>query len=380
MSSLDLDRIPRAIRFVRADASMAPIPEGYPVLILLDQSWLPQEEAYLTITDWRVALDAVKELKVRGAPALGIAAAAIMALRAAEFVYASADAPQDAFDFDRVFVIDAEGVDPELFRTGMAYAAEMVKGSRPTAVNLFKGVDACMQVVAEELRAHVAPAVIADELFELACSMILEDEERNRLIGSIGKELLAPDSSILTHCNAGSLATGFYGTALGVVYAGAEAGRIKHVYADETRPVCQGSRLTAWELARAGVPVTLICDDMAASVMAQGKVDAVIVGADRIAANGDVANKIGTLGVAVLAQHFGIPFYVAAPTSTIDADMPDGACIPIEERASEEVLLQPIEGVSVCNPAFDVTPACLVTSIITERGAFAPQDILKALE
>lgn len=206
-----------------------------------------------------------------------------------------------------------------------------------------------------------------------------EDEAANRRIGAFGAELLPDGCNVLTHCNAGSLATSFYGTALGVVYAAAAAYKIRRVFADETRPVCQGSRLTAWELARAGVPITLICDDMAASVMASGKVDAVVVGADRIAANGDVANKIGTLGVAVLARHFGIPFYVAAPTSTVDPAMADGASIPIEERAADEVLPQPIPGVSVFNPAFDVTPAELICAIITEAGAFEPADILQAL-
>lgn len=181
---------------------------------------------------------------------------------------------------------------------------------------------------------------------------------------------------MLTHCNAGSLATAFYGTALGVVYAAAEQGKIERVYADETRPVGQGARLTSWELARAGVPCTLVCDNMAASLMAKGEVDAVIVGADRIAANGDAANKIGTYGVAVLARHHGVPFYVAAPTSTIDPAIADGSGIPIEERDASEVLPVAIEGVDVWNPAFDVTPAGLITRIVTERGAFEPDKLV----
>ncbi|WP_306812569.1 s-methyl-5-thioribose-1-phosphate isomerase [Adlercreutzia mucosicola] len=180
---------------------------------------------------------------------------------------------------------------------------------------------------------------------------------------------------MLTHCNAGSLATAFYGTALGVVYAAAEEGLVARVYADETRPVGQGARLTVWELAQAGVPTTLICDNMAATMMAAGLIDAVVVGADRIAANGDAANKIGTLGVAVLARHFGIPFYVAAPVSTVDLDTPDGTAIPIEERDASEVLPAPLSGVSVRNPAFDVTPAELITAVVTERGAVSPADI-----
>jgi len=179
---------------------------------------------------------------------------------------------------------------------------------------------------------------------------------------------------VLTHCNAGSLATVFYGTALGIVYAAFEQGKVERVFADETRPVDQGARLTAWELAQAGVPVTLICDDMAATVMAQGLVDAVVVGADRIARNGDVANKIGTYGLAVLAHEHGIPFYVAAPSSTLDAAISDGSHIVIEQRDSAEVA-EPIKGVDVYNPAFDVTPAHYITRIITERGVFRPGEL-----
>ena len=195
-------------------------------------------------------------------------------------------------------------------------------------------------------------------------------------IGAHGAALLRQGNRVLTHCNAGSLATAFYGTALGVVYAAAEQGKIERVYADETRPVGQGARLTSWELARAGVPCTLVCDNMAASLMAKGEVDAVIVGADRIAANGDAANKIGTYGVAVLARHHGVPFYVAAPTSTIDPAIADGSGIPIEERDASEVLPVAIEGVDVWNPAFDVTPAGLITRIVTERGAFEPDKLV----
>ena len=198
-------------------------------------------------------------------------------------------------------------------------------------------------------------------------------------MGAFGAELLSPGTRLLTHCNAGSLATSFFGTALGVVYAAAQQGKIARVYADETRPLGQGARLTSWELAQAGVPVTLICDNMAASLMAAGKVDAVVVGADRITRNGDVANKIGTYGVAVLARHHGIPFYVAAPSSTVDLSLKEGSQIPIEQRGADEVLPRPIPGVQVWNPAFDVTPAELVTAIITERGVFAPADLAQAM-
>ncbi|WP_349101259.1 S-methyl-5-thioribose-1-phosphate isomerase [Eggerthella lenta] len=204
----------------------------------------------------------------------------------------------------------------------------------------------------------------------------LSQASHARASSSNGAALLRQGSRVLTHCNAGSLATAFYGTALGVVYAAAEQGKIERVYADETRPVGQGARLTSWELARAGVPCTLVCDNMAASLMAKGEVDAVIVGADRIAANGDAANKIGTYGVAVLARHHGIPFYVAAPTSTIDPAIADGSGIPIEERDASEVLPVAIEGVDVWNPAFDVTPAGLITRIVTERGAFEPDKLV----
>ena len=196
------------------------------------------------------------------------------------------------------------------------------------------------------------------------------DEATNRKIGAYGAELLKPNSTVLTHCNAGSLATVFYGTALGVIYAAAEQGKIARVYADETRPVGQGARLTAWELAQVGIPVTLECDNMAGALMQTGKVDAVIVGADRIAKNGDTANKIGTYSLAVLARYHHIPFYVAAPTSTVDLSMAMGASIPIEQRSATEVLSCPFEGVSVYNPAFDVTPAELISAWITEKGVF----------
>lgn len=377
--TVTLDNLPKTIDLVRLrddDAS----PEGAPVLVILDQTKLPAEVGFLHITDWREVIDAIKALKVRGAPAIGITGAAIMALRAAEYLQANADAPQDELDFDRVFVIDADAIDPELYRIGMDYAAGMVKRARPTAVSLAHAVDASMAIVEEELETGQAPSVIAERLFELACSMAVEDEERNRLIGAAGANLLEEGSVVLTHCNAGSLATGFYGTALGVVYTAFAEGKVERVYADETRPVLQGTRLTAWELCRAGVPVTLICDDMAASVMATGEVDAVIVGADRIAANGDVANKIGTLGVAVLAHHFGIPFFVAAPVDTIDPHTVSGADIVIEQRDASEVIAEPIDGVDVLNPAFDVTPAALVTAIITERGVFVPALITDALD
>lgn len=372
----NLDRLPHTIAFVISQGDEPSIPAGVPVLILLDQTRLPSEEVYLHIVDWREAMDAIKTLKVRGAPAIGLAGAAAVALRAAEFVYAQLDGKRDEpEDFERVFVIDEQELDPDLYLIGMQYSADMIKGARPTAVNLAWGVDRCMEIVREELRTGSHPYVIFMRVFEFANELIVEDEAINRMIGAAGASLLPDGCTVLTHCNAGSLATSFYGTALGVVYAAWEAGSLERVFADETRPVCQGSRLTVWELSKVGIPVTLICDDMAASVMAQGMVDAVVVGADRIAENGDVANKIGTLGLAVLADHYGIPFYVAAPLSTVDTETPDGEHIEIEFRDQSEVLEEPIEGVDILNPAFDVTPAALVTKIITEKGIFSPSEI-----
>lgn len=374
--ALDLDNIPRAIKLERADASDLPIPEGFPILELLDQTKLPDDVEYLRITDWREVIDSIKRLCVRGAPAIGVAGAAAMVLRAAEFVFASNDHPRcDELDFERVFVIDEDAFDPDLYLAGMKQAADMVASARPTAVNLKWAVDRCMQIVEEEVKGGSSPSVIADVLFEAVEQMMVDDENANRSIGNAGAALLPADASVLTHCNAGSLATAFYGTALGIVYSAASDRGIRMVYSDETRPVCQGSRLTVWELSRAGVPVTLICDDMAASVISQGKVDAVIVGADRIAANGDTANKIGTLGLAIIAHQYGVPFIVAAPTSTIDRSIADGSGIVIEQRDPIEVLKVPIDGVEVYNPAFDVTPARLIDWIVTEEGAFKPDDI-----
>jgi methylthioribose-1-phosphate isomerase len=288
----------------------------------------------------------VKTLAVRGAPAIGLAGISALALWAAQ----------------------AQSVDE------CEAVAEEIATARPTAVNLRWAVERGLAET-ETMRASGDISALADALFDLAVHMQAEDEATNRAIGSHGARLIEPGSRILTHCNAGSLGTYFYGTALGIVYAAAEQGKVERVYADETRPVGQGARLTAWELARAGVPVTLICDNMAASLMAAGQVDAVIVGADRIAANGDTANKIGTYGVAVLAHEHGIPFYVAAPCSTIDRSLPNGSLIPIEQRDAREVLPTPVEGVEVWNPAFDVTPARYITAIVTEKGVFAPAEL-----
>lgn len=372
--ALELENIPRTVELIRSDGRSGGIPEGFPILVLLDQSKLPQIEGYLYLTDWRQVIEAIKALRVRGAPAIGIAGAAAVALRAAEFVYARSDDDRsDPDDFDRVFVIDEKPLDPELYLTGMEYAARMIEQARPTAVNLSWAVGQCMAIVREELASGSDPDLIAQCLFAFVESLIASDENANRAIGAQGAALLPDGASVLTHCNAGSLATAFYGTALGVIYTAFAQGKLNRVYADETRPVCQGSRLTAWELSKAHVPVTLLCDDMAATVMASGAVDAVVVGADRIARNGDVANKIGTLGLAILAQHYAIPFYVAAPLSSVDLSLSDGSKIPVEERDPAEVLPDPLPGVDVLNPAFDITPAHLITAIITEVGVIDPR-------
>jgi methylthioribose-1-phosphate isomerase len=297
------------------------------VVRLIDQRRLPEELTFVECGTVDELCEAITTLAVRGAPALGAAGAMGVALAAA---------------------------------TGepLADAARRLKATRPTAVNLAWGVD----------RALGAGDPAAE-----AVRIAAEDVERNRRLGANGAELLPHDARVLTHCNAGSLACVGYGTALGVIRAAHERGRRPSVWVDETRPVLQGARLTAWELGRLGIPYTLVADAMAGSLFGSGDVDAVIVGADRIAANGDVANKIGTYGLAVLARHHGVPFYVAAPVSTFDPDTPDGAAIPVERRDGDEVAvlagrrLAP-EGAAVENRAFDVTPAALVTAYVTEEG------------
>lgn len=348
-----MDALPRTIELVRSD-------DGAAALVYIDERMLPQRLEFGRARDWRQVVDAVKTLAVRGAPALGVAGAAAVALWACN---------EGATQARVLGCAEA----PSAFLDGLDAVASEVVCARPTAVNLGWGVAEAVRVVRDAVAETGDVSAAADAAFSAVKRMERDDEAANRAIGAHGADLLPQGARILTHCNAGSLATVFFGTALGVVYAAAEQGKVARVYADETRPVGQGARLTAWELARVGIPTTLICDDMAASLMAARKVDAVVVGADRIAANGDVANKIGTYGVAVLAAHHGIPFYVAAPSSTLDARTPTGADIPIEERPPREVA-EPIAGVDVWNPAFDVTPAALVTRIVTERGAFSPAE------
>lgn len=349
------------------DAGVPAVPQ----VVMIDQRALPSELVEIRTSDWRQVVDAVKTLAVRGAPAIGVAGAAAVMLAAYELAERGAPAASTA---------------AALFAVRLREAARVIAEARPTAVNLSWGVNRAIQVAAGALKAGKTPRQTAEALRELTGDLIVEDEAINRAIGAHGAALLAPIAAakerpltILTHCNAGSLATAFYGTALGVVYAAAAEGLVERVWADETRPVGQGARLTVWELARAGVPATLLCDNMAASLMAAGRIDAVVVGADRIAASGDVANKIGTLGVAVLAHHFGVPFFVAAPVSTVDAATADGAAIPIEERDGSEVCPHPPEGVALYNPAFDVTPASLIAAIVTEEGVFAPSALASAL-
>jgi methylthioribose-1-phosphate isomerase len=307
---------------------------------LIDQRRLPGRLVFLELTTVEELCDAITTLAIRGAPALGAAGAMGVALAA-------------------------------LAGDSLAAAGAQLKATRPTAVNLAWGVDR---------------AIASDDPVAEAIAIAREDVVRNRRLGARGAELLPDDARILTHCNAGGLACVGYGTALGVIRAAHEAGRRPRVWADETRPVLQGARLTAWELQRLGIPVTVIADVMAASLMSGRELDCVLVGADRIAANGDVANKVGTYGLAVLAGYHRLPFYVAAPISTIDLSCPDGAAIPVERRPTEEVATMAgqrsvPEGVAVDNRAFDVTPAALVTAIITEEGVARPPypDSLAAL-
>ena len=358
-SKLSLDALPRSVDLVRGASDGAEF-------VYLDERKLPYDTEFVTTRSWKQVVDAITTLAVRGAPAIGIAGASALVLWA----------------FDEGVARSREhgcAEDPASFIARLQEVSETVGSARPTAVNLAWAVNRIVRLAQRCAEDGMPSWQIADALFEEVQTMEREDIESNKAIGAYGAELLPSRCRVLTHCNAGSLGTVWYGTALGIVYAAAAQGKIERVYADETRPVGQGARLTAWELSRAGVPTTLICDNMAASLMAQGKVDAVIVGADRITANGDVANKIGTYGVAVLARHHGIPFYVAAPTSTVDLTLQQGEEIPIEQRAAEEVLPRGIDGVEVWNPAFDVTPADLVTAIVTERGVFAPSELARRI-
>lgn len=342
-----------------ASYSAAELSDDDARLFVLDQRRLPVESTYLTYEDVAGAATSIRDMVVRGAPAIGITAAYGMTLAARA----------------------ATGRDVEGYVAAMQEAGEQLEATRPTAVNLAWAVRRCM-ALAREHAGEDGPARWR-AMAALARAIHRDDVASCRAMGIVGAELLPAGVTLLTHCNAGALATGGYGTALGVVRATAEAGKLSAIYATETRPYLQGARLTAWELAEDGLPVTVITDSMVAHCMQRGKIGAVVVGADRIARNGDVANKIGTYGVAQLAKAHAIPFYVAAPWSTVDLEMADGSTIPIEQRAREELAvvgqrtLVP-DGVPVENPAFDVTPAALVTKIVTERGAHDPAALASA--
>jgi methylthioribose-1-phosphate isomerase len=332
------------------------------VVRMIDQRALPREVRYITCESWREVAEAIRNLTIRGAPAIGVAAAMGVALGVA-----------------RSRAADRAALAPEF-----AEICATLAGTRPTAVNLFWAI-ARMRALFDSMPAATV-AEIREAMIAEAKRVLAEDIAICREIGRHGAALVPPTGSIMTHCNAGALATGGYGTALGVIRAAVESGRAMHVFSCETRPVLQGARLTAWELHEDGIPVTLITDNMAGSVLRKGEVGMVVVGADRIASNGDVANKIGTYSLAVLAKENGVPFYVAAPISTLDLTLPSGDDIPIEQRAAREVthvgdtMVAP-DGVAVFNPAFDVTPNRYVAGIITERGvARAPyEESLKRL-
>ncbi len=320
---------------------------------LLDQRRLPQEEVYLDTTDYREVIQAIRTLAIRGAPAIGVAAAMAAALGALE--------------------IDAQ--DPQAFAARFEEVCREIAGARPTAVNLFWALKRMSRLVREHAGEPVAR--LKELLVQEAQAMLKEDDTANRRLASHGQVVIQEGHRVLTHCNTGALATGAYGTALGVMRAAWEAGKRFSVWVDETRPLLQGARLTTWELGKIGIPYTLIPDGAAAFLMQKRWVDLVIVGADRIAANGDTANKIGTYGLAVLAHYHGVPFYVAAPLSTFDFSLADGNQIPVEERHPEEVTR--IRGTPVAPPeaqalnlAFDITPSELISGIITERGIAAP--------
>jgi len=322
-------------------------------VVMLDQRLLPAAEVYLTLKTPEEVAAAIKDMVVRGAPAIGVSAAMGVALGA----------------------MQAKHLAPDAFRTRMEEVCRLLAATRPTAVNLFWAIERMKGLLASFAKRPVDEA--ASRLVAEAIAMRREDEEANRRMGRHGAGLLPQRGKVLTHCNAGALATAGYGTALGVIRAAVEQGKSIEVLADETRPFLQGARLTAWELAKDGIPVTVITDSMAGHFLKSGDVGAVIVGADRIASNGDTANKIGTYSVAVLARENDVPFYVAAPLSTVDFSLTTGDRIPIEERSAKEVThlgeraIAP-EGVPAAHPAFDVTPHRYIAAIITEAGVARP--------
>jgi methylthioribose-1-phosphate isomerase len=329
------------------------------IVSMLDQTKLPIEVVYFDCKTYQDVAKGIRDLIIRGAPAIGVAAAMGIALGAKE-----------------IKVKDFEG-----FYNEMEEICNHIGSTRPTAVNLFWAIERMKKVAIANKEKPIS--AIKDILFDESKRVLTEDIAANMAMGKHGSQFIKTGDTILTHCNAGALATAGYGTALGVIRAAKEEGKEIKVFADETRPVLQGARLTAWELMEDGINVTLITDNMAGYFMKKGMINLCIVGADRIARNGDTANKIGTYSVAVLAREHGIPFYVAAPVSTIDFNIPSGDHIPIEERNPSEVShvfgkvqIAPAK-VNIANPAFDVTPAGYIAAIITEKGAFKPQDIYK---
>ena len=320
-------------------------------LVLLDQTRLPLEQISLELDHYQQAVDAIREMRVRGAPAIGVTAAYAMSMAAR----------------------DLETKDPAQFLAQLREAAALITSARPTAVNLHWAVQRMLQVA----EAESDLTVVKSRLLAEAQRMQAEDDAANRRMGNAGIELMPDGGAVLTHCNTGALATAGFGTALGVIRAGWEAGKRFQVYNTETRPFLQGARLTSWEFQQLGIPSTLVVDSAAGALMRQGRISCVITGADRIAANGDTANKIGTYTLAVLAREHGIPFYIAAPTSTVDLSLPNGDEIQIEERAAEEVThfqgarVAP-PGVAAINPAFDITPHGYIGAIVTEEGVARP--------
>jgi len=325
------------------------------VVVMIDQRKLPADEVYVRCKTAAEVARAIKTMVIRGAPAIGVAAAMGIALGMRK----------------------STATGTQKFAAEFYKICEMMAATRPTAVNLFWAIERMKRAFAAAAKAGESVDQIKERLDREAQAIHDEDVASCRAMGAFGAEVVPAEARILTHCNAGALATAGYGTALGVIRGAVEAGKHVAVFADETRPFLQGARLTAWELVRDGIQTTVITDNMSGALMRQGKVDLVVVGADRIAANGDTANKIGTYGVAVLAREHQIPFYVAAPLSTIDLNTPDGSRIPIEERSAKEVThvggtqLAP-EGALVWNPAFDVTPHHLIAGIITEKGICRP--------
>lgn len=336
------------------------VDEQGPAVCLIDQSLLPQQVLYLHLRHEEDVANAITTLKVRGAPAIGVTAAFGMALA-----------------LKRLLQTQAATTTTQQAYAHIQHVAQLLRGTRPTAVNLFWAIERMQHCAERAVEAQASPEQLAQLLQNEAQTIADEDVAACLSMGIYGAELIATGDTLLTHCNAGALATAGWGTALAPMYIAHKAGKQIHVFVDETRPVLQGARLTAWELQQEGIPLTLITDNMAGHFMRYGGIKAVFVGADRVAANGDVANKIGTYSVAILAKAHGIPFYVVAPCSTVDLSLASGEQIPIEQRRAEEVTsIRGIEiapsGITVANPAFDVTPHMYVSAIITEKGIVRP--------